>query len=735
MTEILAPAGDKECALAALHSGANAIYLGFNCFSARANAGNFGAEELKDVICLAHVLGAKVYVALNTVVKDAELSQFFQTAALVWSLGADALILQDLFLGRFLHEQAPEIVLHLSTQAGVCSLLGAQQAKEFGFSRVILARETPLEEISKITKIIETETFIQGALCTAFSGQCYFSSFAGGNSGNRGRCKQPCRKKYTLDRDGFEEPAYALSLSDLCVGEDIKKLQEIGVVSFKIEGRMRRPEYVAAAVQYYQKILLGEKAADISTAFSHLKRAYNRGNYTKGLGFGQDKRLLSRAVQGHLGEKIGNIKVLSQKYFVETAFKSKNGDAFKILRGGKEIGGGSFERQDRRGFWLFSKERLKNGDDVFITTDVSSLERLRLAQKTATITLKIQMIAGQNPIAKAGDIVYEFDQPCMVAQSRPLTQAEVEACFLKTDGLPVDVVFESVEIVENPFLPKSALNAFRRGFFEQFCAQKTGERNLYNISFKPFVATAATNRTAVIASEFFGDEDVDVAIFKPDDYTSILSDVFLKGKFEKYLYYPPFTTSVDEERLQNLILENNLDGVYGDNYAALLFCKRLGIKLFAGTGFHVTNGVTLSQLKKEECVSYYALSKELSEKESAGLLSENAFSLFGGDIKVMDLCYCPFQKTCANCDKKSVYVLTDENRRKFPLRRYKNSNGECRFEVYNCAKLISEMKRGGGRLYDLSVTGNVKSATQETNLSQNELFKPYTYGHAKNGVI
>ncbi len=226
------------------------LYLGLSDFSARSSAENFNMAEFKEICDYAHVFGVKAYVALNTVVKDCELEKFFNTAVEAWNCGADALIIQDIFLGKYFKSKCPQIVLHLSTQAGTCNEYGARLAKEYGFDRVIVARETKISDIEKISKIIETEVFVQGALCTCFSGQCYMSSFAGGNSGNRGRCKQPCRKLYSIDRRGFEEEAYRLSLSDLCVGESIKEFICAGVKSFKIEGRMRRQEYVAAAVGY-----------------------------------------------------------------------------------------------------------------------------------------------------------------------------------------------------------------------------------------------------------------------------------------------------------------------------------------------------------------------------------------------------------------------------------------------------------------------------------------------------
>ena len=202
MTELLAPAGDERSAYAALRAGADAVYLGLTRFSAREGAENFCISALEKLSREAHLLGAKVYVALNTLVKDEELPAFFAQAREAWNAGADAILLQDIFLGRKLKETYPEITLHLSTQAGCCNVYGAQLAKACGFSRVVLARETPIGDIPAIAQLLEVEAFVQGALCTCFSGQCYFSSFAGNNSGNRGRSEErrvgkECRSRWS----------------------------------------------------------------------------------------------------------------------------------------------------------------------------------------------------------------------------------------------------------------------------------------------------------------------------------------------------------------------------------------------------------------------------------------------------------------------------------------------------------------------------------------------------------
>lgn len=733
MLEILAPAGNLQCAKTAIGSGTNAIYLGLQAFSARQGADNFDETSLTSLLEEAHFCGVKVYVAMNTVVKTTELDKFLTDVVSAWNMGVDAIILQDIFLGKWLHSNYPDMVLHLSTQAGVCTVDGASLAKEYGFSRVILARETPLSEIEKIAKIIETETFVQGALCTAFSGQCYFSSFVGGNSGNRGRCKQPCRKLYAYNRNGNTEKTYALSLSDLCVGEKIEKLIAAGVTSFKIEGRMRRTEYVGAAVKYYRQLI--DKHTATPQALSDLKRTYNRGNYTHGLAFGQDQRLLSTAIQGHIGEKVGVVKVVNGKFLVEGAFKPQAGDAFKILRAGEEIGGATYAKTEGKSFVLNSKIRLKNGDGVFITTDTAVNQRALLGDKKGKVELSLYFKEGEVPRVTCGELVFLGEKPLQGAQNRPLSQEELCSCFEKTDGLPIDIMFQEILLEGNIFIPKSELNSFRRAFYAKLCESvRMGKRVCYKPSFPVHLPIRGKNsKMAVVATDFTG-IDVDIAIYKADDMAACLPESFVNGKFEKYLYYPSFLTQADL-----VVMEKHLchvDGIYAENYSGIAFAKKHGVKIFAGTGFHINNPLSLGELLKEN-IAYYALSKEANIEEMQGLIANNAFVFSLGDIKLMDLCYCPFGKTCKVCDKRALYDLTDENNRVFPVRRYLAADGSCRFEVYNCATLIGTGVKNAGKLIDLSIEENKAALlrAKEDEGKQKELLKGYTSGHYKRGVL
>ncbi len=680
MAELLAPAGSEQSAYAALRAGADALYLGMTRFSARESAENFCASSLEKLAREAHLLGAKVYVALNTLVKDGELSDFFSAAREAWNAGADAILIQDFFLGKALKEMYPAIELHLSTQAGCCNEHGARLAKECGFSRVVLARETPVADIARISRIIETEAFVQGALCTCFSGQCYLSSFAGNNSGNRGRCKQPCRRQYTIDRAGFDAPAYVLSLADLSVGERVRDLLAAGVTSLKIEGRLRSAAYACAAVEYYRAILDGAPEGERAAALSRLKRAFNRGDYTRGLAFGQDENLLSRNVQGHIGERAGTLSRIGGRYFCRSAFAARTGDAFKILRGGKEVGGAQFAGAGKGGFYLSSRERLSEGDEVRVTLDTSLAERALSNERKRPVRVRVTLLAGQEMRAE-GEGVSLAGAVCEPARSAPLTQQDIASCFCRTDALPFapEVTAET----DGVFVPKSVLNAFRRAFYAALADRLAPPRTPLAEKPVPMPAFMAEQggMTAVISAGDTVPEGADMVIWKPVDYTDMAPP---EGA---WLYLPPLLTAADEACIAPQLAR--FAGVYCEGTYGIAFARKYGVKLFAGTGWNLTNRISVAAaLQRAE---YVALSKELTLREQDALAARGVFALAAGEIKVMDLAYCPFGRTCASCDRRERYTLTDEAGRTFPLRRYRAADG-CRFEVYNCASLAAGVR-------------------------------------------
>lgn len=272
MIEILAPCGSLETLPAALNTGADAVYLGVTAFSARKNARNFTFDELKEAVKLCRLNGTKVHVTINTLIFDEELNVLEKTAETLEEIGVDAIIVQDLGAARIIKEAAPSIQLHASTQMTVCSASGAEFCRKHGFSRVVLAREMSLKEIEQVTKNvdIETEVFVHGALCVCLSGQCLMSAMYGGRSGNRGLCAQPCRLDF-----GFGKRENILSLKDLSIIEKLPVLQEIGVTSAKIEGRMKRPEYVAAAITACRDVLNGNKPD-----LDNLRAVFSRSGFT-----------------------------------------------------------------------------------------------------------------------------------------------------------------------------------------------------------------------------------------------------------------------------------------------------------------------------------------------------------------------------------------------------------------------------------------------------------------------
>ena len=279
--EILAPVGNKEMLRAAVFSGADAVYLGFSGFNARTSADNFNADTLKDAVAFCHARGVAVHVALNTTVYGGELPALEQAIRAVAASGADAVICQDLAVATLIDKIAPQLPRHGSTQMSVHSLQGALELKELGFTRVVLARELSMPEVEHITKHcgIETECFVHGALCMCVSGQCYMSAFLGGRSGNRGSCAGPCRLPFEANAlpEGKPGRLHHLSLKDNSVIDKLDKLQALGVASAKIEGRLRTPEYVAAAVS---ACLAGREGRAYDRDL--LKNAFSRSGFTSG---------------------------------------------------------------------------------------------------------------------------------------------------------------------------------------------------------------------------------------------------------------------------------------------------------------------------------------------------------------------------------------------------------------------------------------------------------------------
>ncbi|MCI9365920.1 MAG: U32 family peptidase [Clostridia bacterium] len=313
--ELLSPAGDFECVKAAVQNGADAIYVGASYFSARASATNFSLEELEEVINYAHIRDVKVHLALNTLIKNNEFDEAIEIAKKAYELGIDAIIVQDFGLATVLISSFPKLPIHASTQMTIHTLNGVQAAKRLGLKRVVLARELSLPEIDFICRNsdLEIEVFIHGALCISYSGQCLFSSMVGGRSANRGKCAQACRLPYKLlENDKIIDDGYLLSPRDLCGLEFIPSLIEAGVASFKIEGRLKSPEYVATVTRIYRKYIdlyLSDKPYEIDLKDKKdLLQVFNRGNFSAGhLNKEPNLDLVYKEKQNNMGIYIGNV--------------------------------------------------------------------------------------------------------------------------------------------------------------------------------------------------------------------------------------------------------------------------------------------------------------------------------------------------------------------------------------------------------------------------------------------
>ncbi len=677
MVEILAPVGSYENLISAINAGADAVYLGLKDFSARKSADNFDFEELKYAVAYAKTFNVKVYLTVNTLVKESEINDFLSAINYAYSCGVDAFILQDIFLGKFIKEIMPSAVLHLSTQAGVCNEYGAKLAKRYGFSRVILARETKLSDIEKICKIIETEVFIQGALCTSFSGHCYFSSFVGGNSGNRGYCKQPCRKEYKYVVNGKTvKKGYLLSLSDLCVGEDITILKNLGVKSFKIEGRMRGKEYVSSAICYYKELLLGNNSEKL---FNNLKISFNRGDYTKGLAVSQDNNFISYKIQNNIGLYVGKVvKIVNDTILLDKNLSLIEADAFKVVRGGYEVGNAIASINNDKTVIRY-KGNVKIGDIVRLTKKVDLYESLNVKNKFKDITVKVYLKVNEKLSLSACDITVMSDSVISPAQTSSITKEEVVSNLNKTDVYPFKITAEFVNFSNNAFVPKSVLNKLRAELYQNIFYRKLF-KTPYNI--EKYVKYSNNNnavKNAVIVSNFNENlSGFDNVIYMPYDYNELSNLTFENNV---WLYLPPYMSGKDIDLIKNVL--NKFKGVYSDGVWAIEFCRELNAKLFAGVGFNVFNSIDVKFLK-DEGIGEICASKELSLKEIKDLDS-SLYVLSGSAVEIMDLIYCPFSKNCKNCEIINNFELIDKDGRVFIVKRYKLN--DCRFKVYNMAKL------------------------------------------------
>lgn len=512
--ELLAPAGNMECLIAAIEAGCDAVYIGGTMFGARSYAGNFNEKEMIEAIKYAHLYGVKVYVTVNTLVYDKEVEDFMNYIDFLHRNNVDAIIIQDLGMMDLVRKTYPNLEIHASTQMHIHNIEGVKFASDMGIKRVVLARETKIDTINYIKKNtnIELEVFIHGALCISYSGQCLMSYFLTGRSGNRGTCSQPCRMKYDLySNHKLNKDKYLLSTKDLNTIFNIGKLIDIGVDSLKIEGRMKRPEYVYLITSLYRKAIdnyLKYKDPKISLKdIKEMKKIFNR-DFTKGFIFNENNNNFTNEFRpNHMGIEIGKVISVGKKIKIKLSDNLTQGDGIRIV--GKTEDGGIVNKMYKNGKLVSSA--LKNdiieidnnystkvNDIVLKTTDIIQLknidEIIKLKKRKIDINIYLELYIdkpmklifddGKNKSEVIGEVVEVSNNIIMKDEDIKKQISKLGDTIYKTNDI-------NIKRDENIFVRISTLNELRRK-----AVLKLNEKRLYKINYlkeKYFINTTEYN--------------------------------------------------------------------------------------------------------------------------------------------------------------------------------------------------------------------------------------------------
>lgn len=623
LPELLAPAGDMDCLIAAVRGGADAVYLGARSFGARAYAKNFEIDELARAVIYAHAHGVKIYVTVNTLLTDGELSEAVALAKRLYEIGVDALIVADLGLVRRLRLELPEMELHASTQMSVHNTFGADEAYKLGCSRVVLAREVNGRDIERITErcLAETEVFLHGALCVCHSGQCLFSSLVGGRSGNRGECAQPCRLPYS--------GGYPLSLTDLSLAEHIPSLIKSGAASLKIEGRMKSPDYVYTVTSIYRS-LLDECRTPTKNELTRLLRAFSRGGFT----------------DGYYTEKIESRSMLGVR------------------------------SQDDKAASRADREQIEKEAITPTRVKISAVCEIK-ANTPSALTLVYKTRKGEQLFATVTGEVPD------AARSQPLTEDGVKSRLCKMGGtfFLLDCGDISLSLDEGLNLSPAAINALRRNAvaeLENKIAKMRGENpankreNFHTQTYENGKTLDGVRRTAI-----FYDTDVLASLGDAVDCFDIV--------FVPLVKYADSRLKTNGVALPPVVMESELDEVgsllnvaasSGAKYALvgnlghLEICRAAGLIPVSDFRFNITNRDT-GRVVSELGVNNTLLSPELTAPQAR---SVGGASVVYGRIPLMltERCFIRDNFGCKSC---SSFSLVDRKGAKFPIiREYSHRN-------------------------------------------------------------
>lgn len=675
--ELLAPAGDFLSLEAAINCGADAVYFGGKNFNARASADNF--DDLTKAVSHCHLFGVKAYLTLNTALKQAEMEEAKQYVKDAYEAGIDAFIIADLALLPIIKELAPYAEVHASTQMGVHNRAAAVLFEKMGFDRIILSREATIEDIIDIRKhiSIEIEVFVHGAICVGFSGACLLSSMLTGNSGNRGRCLQLCRQKYDAYIDEERRASgFLLSPKDLCMIDRLEELKNAGVNSLKIEGRLKRPEYVAGVVSEYKKAIEG-----ISYNKEVLKKLFNRGDFTPG--YGVDEEIIYPYAPNHIGVYAGKVIKLQNGLAVLKMNKPINdGDGYKILRDRREIGGfsGKGAKSDGNNIYkIINTMDAAAGDAVNITTDSALNDSLMQSKKKLPIDFCVSLVAGKSAeiTARYREISVSFlGKTVDAARTAPLTKEQIAAQLGKLG----DAVFSLRNIdvrTENAFMPLSALNELKRSIIEllEMAILENYKKNR-KPSRKYGLPSVFENgkKTVTKMSGIFVELDsvskltdylldnIKAIVYSPLEFDLEESKRFLsaakRADNEIFIKLPIFAKYFSLDTIKEICIP--FSGLICNNYYAVQLALELNKPFILGHNFNLMNTDNpILKYSANKIVSVELLKEEIPFQR--GLIYAYGY------LPLMYFAHCPRQtsgESCGNCggdlvfkDKKGYYII------------------------------------------------------------------------------
>ncbi len=723
--ELLAPVGSFEALKAAVQNGANAVYLGGKDFSARASANNFDRDELKEAVKYAHIRGTQVFVTANTLIKQNEIEDFLEYAKFLYDIDVDAIILQDVGMARLLKKELPDFELHASTQMVAHSLEDVRYLESVGFDRVVLAREVTVDEIKYICDNCKAdiEVFVHGALCVCYSGQCLMSSMIGNRSGNRGRCAQPCRQRYELIDVYTGEVIntngdYLLSPKDLNAIEEIDKVIDAGVHSLKIEGRMKRPEYVATVIGSYREAIdeyISTKKLNVSEeTVSDLYTIFNR-KFTKGLLLGDiGIDTMNSQLPNNQGLYVGTVVDCNKKakrLKIKLENTLKKGDGINLGGGtiGRIIKNGNIETIGHKGEIIeldFIGEARK-GQIVFKTSDSELMDRvqatfmqdkeLRKNKIDAQITIKL----GQEPVLTLSDrndntATITCDKVVEKAMKVALSLEKVDTQMRKLGNTPYEL--DKIEIIldENVSLPISILNQMRRDCIELLDKErvKIKNRNYKNKKVKYNPIKVNRSNEAKLSVKVKNLEQLESVlqfnlskIYYEDTLTLEEANSMALKYNKKITYSAPRIIRHKEYAQLEKANKIGINSIQVGNWGSLDYFK--GKELNIDYYLNVFNSESINYFKSIG-VDTLCISQELNLneiKETIAYSDTNIESVVYGYAPLMITEYCPMGVLVRDCKKDKRSAKCKESR--YALRNVKGDEFKvsqdvfCRSTIYN----------------------------------------------------